>query len=123
MMGWVWLGAVVVIMLGAVLAGLSFVPDDAMIAIPLPEGTARRRLLPVGVVVMILGLVLPPVGYSVQPPPITPTPTITATTTGTAVPTIPLVPTVTPTATITPTRGTPAPSQLIREDVTPIPRS
>jgi hypothetical protein len=65
-MGLWWLGAAGIAVVGGVLLVMSFVPDDAMVAIPIPAGAARRRLRPVGLVLLLLGLMLPPVGYSVQ---------------------------------------------------------
>lgn len=133
-------GIILVTVAGAIVGILllvsSFIPDDAMIAIPLPTGGARRALRPVGIVLMLLGLTFPAYGTSIpgfQPPPTptaTPTPTpeatatLTPTITPTPLPTIALVPTATPippTPTITPTRGTQAPVQTLKELGTPPP--
>jgi len=112
----IWSVAVGVALLGALLVAGSFVPDDAMLVVPLPEGPARKRLRPVGVMIMLLALLVPPVGNTLVAPPITPPPTVTPTETATAAPTIPLVPTITPippTPTRTRTPGPTAPSQPI----------
>ena len=113
------------ILIGVGLVGSSFVPNDTMVAIPLPKGRVRQLMRPVGVVVALIGIALPIFG-STLPQVQTPTPepvltdTSTPTDTPTAAPTIPLVPTATPippTPTITPTRGTQAPVQSARHSV------
>jgi hypothetical protein len=110
-----WAVGLVVILLGAGLVVGSFVPDDALVAIPLPGGAWRRRLRPLGLVLLMIGLLVPLVRY--QPGPASPIPTTaTAIATQTAPPTIPLVPTITPrppSPTPQPTRWTPAPDQFL----------
>jgi hypothetical protein len=129
------IGGVVLALIGAALMSSALLPEDAMTAVPLPEGNARRALLPVGILLLMAGVVLPAVGVTTLPPPTpTPTPTFedtptpTDTATNTPPPTIAIVatatprpPTLTPSQTFTPspTLGTLAPQQSAREGSTP----
>lgn len=97
------------------------IPDDAMLAFPLPTGAARRRLVPLGVVLVLLagGLGVaarfsPSRMAQAETPPSATVTTPTVSASPSALPTIALIGTVTPrppTFTPSPTRGTSAPLQ------------
>lgn len=126
---------VVLALLGAGLMSSALLPDDAMTAIPLPEGNAKRALLPIGILLLMAGVVLPAVGVTtIEPPTPTPTPTLedtatpTRTPTNTPLPTIAIVSTATPrpptltpsnTPIPSPTPGTLAPQQSAQKGSTP----
>ena len=133
------IAGVVLALVGAALMMSGLLPDDAMVAVPLPGGAARRALLPAGVLVLVIAVILPVIGVTQFTPPPTPTPTMTytptmtpsntPTATRTEPPTIPVVPTATPlpptptpsdTYTPSPTLGTLAPQQSLRQMTTPI---
>ena len=104
------LGGILAALLGAAITASAFLPEDAMVAVPMPAGVAKWALVPVGVVLIIAGVILPAFGIvTYTPPPTrTPTPTFTATATETETPfpTMAIVDTATP---IPPT-NTPAPT-------------
>lgn len=104
------------VLVGGGIIGSTFLPPDRMMALPLPGGNVGRVI---GAAVLLVGLAVPAVGISTVEPPPTPTPTLTATFTSSPAPTIALVGTVTPFPTPRPTRGTQAPVQALRADVTP----
>jgi len=118
---------VVVALIGAAVMVASLIPEDAMVALPLPSGKFRYALMPVGVVILMVGVVIPAVGVTTLPPTPTPTlqdtPTPTDTPTRTPAPTIAIVQTSTPrppTLTASPTLvGTLAPQQSLRDDAPP----
>ncbi|MEM6529717.1 MAG: hypothetical protein AAF653_15565, partial [Chloroflexota bacterium] len=67
--GFVFVG-VVLALVGAGLMLSALIPEDAMVAVPLPQGNTRRVLLPVGVVLLIIGVVMPTIGVTtIAPPP------------------------------------------------------
>ncbi|MEL6149292.1 MAG: hypothetical protein AAFV33_00940 [Chloroflexota bacterium] len=105
--GFVFVG-VVLALLGAGLMLSALIPEDAMVAVPLPQGNTRRILLPVGVLMLVVGVVLPTIGVTTIAPPPTNTPTATPTLADTA------------TSTRTPTR-TPPPTIAIVQTATPRP--
>ncbi len=118
---------VVIALIGAAIMVASLIPEDAMVALPLPSGKWRYALMPVGVVVLMIGVVIPAVGVTTLPP--TPTPTLqntatpTNTPTRTPPPTIAIVQTSTPrppTLIPSPTLvGTLAPQQSLRNTAPP----
>lgn len=100
MTGFIFSG-VVLALIGAGLMVAALIPEDAMVAIPLPAGNVRRALLPIGVFLLLAGVVLPAVGVTtIEPPTATPTPTMEDTATMTFTPTRTRTPSRTPFPTI-----------------------
>jgi len=120
-------GGIVAALLGAAITASAFLPEDSMVAVPLPQGVAKFALVPIGLILILAGVVLPAFGIVtyVPPPTRTPTPTATATTTPTETPfptmaivetATPIPPTNTPAPTNTPRPtplGSPAPQQSL----------
>lgn len=107
------IGLIVAALVGMMLVALGRIPQDAMLAFPLPDNRAALRVL--GGLLMGFALLLLVVALLTRPPYVgadATTPTTSAT--PSALPTIRTVGTVTPTPTISPTPQPTAPVQSAR---------